>query len=98
MSVSSTLPLPGLATVPRAPVSATVARLIFERAVSGLPLRVTYPDGRVFGRGSSTSPVFDVARPSAFFARVGRDRKIGFGDSFVAGDWRPGLGTDLASC
>ncbi len=96
MSVSSTVPLPGLATVPRAPVSATVARLIFERAVSGLPLRVTYPDGRVFGRGSSTSPVFDVVRPQAFFARVGRDRKIGFGDSFVAGDWRPGPGTDLA--
>jgi cyclopropane-fatty-acyl-phospholipid synthase len=73
-----------------------VARLIFERAVSGLPLRVSYPDGRVIGRGSSVSPVFDLVRPSAFFARVGRDRRIGFGDSYVAGDWRPGTGTDLA--
>ena len=96
MSVSTTVPWQGLANVPRAPVSATVARLIFERAVSGLPLRVSYPDGRAFGRGSPESPVFDVVRPSAFFARVGRDRKIGFGDSFVAGDWRPGTGTDLA--
>jgi cyclopropane-fatty-acyl-phospholipid synthase len=96
VSVSTTVPLPGLGTVPRAPVSATVARLIFERAVSGLPLRVSYPDGRVLGGGSSTSPVFDVVRPAAFFARLGRDRKIGFGDSFVAGDWRPGPGTDLA--
>jgi cyclopropane-fatty-acyl-phospholipid synthase len=77
-------------------VNATVARLLFERAVSGLPLRVTYPDGRVIGRGSPTSPVFELVRPSAFFARVGRNHKIGFGDSYVAGDWRPGPGTDLA--
>lgn len=96
MSVSSALPWQALATVPRAPVSATVARLIFERAAGRLPLRVSYPDGRVIGRGSSASPVFEVVRPPAFFARVGRDRKIGFGDSYVAGDWRPGPGTDLA--
>lgn len=96
MTVSSTLPWPGLATAPRAPVNAVVAKLLFERAVSGLPLRVTYPDGRVIGRGSPTSPVFEVVRPSAFFARVGRNHKIGFGDSYVAGDWRPGPGTDLA--
>ena len=97
MTVSSTaLPWQGLATAPRAPVSATIARLIFERAVADLPLRVSYPDGRVIGRGSPTSPVFEVVRPEAFFARLGRDRKIGFGDSFVAGDWRPGADTDLA--
>ena len=97
MSVSTTaLPWQGLATAPRAPVSATIARLIFERAVSGLPLRVRYPDGRVIGMGSAGSPVFEVVRPTAFFARLGRDRKIGFGDSYVAGDWHPGPDTDLA--
>jgi cyclopropane-fatty-acyl-phospholipid synthase len=96
VTVSSTLPWQGLATTPRAPVSATVARLIFERAVAGLPLRVTYPDGRVLGAGSATSPEFSVLRPAALYARVGRDRKIGFGDSYVAGDWRAGAGTDLA--
>src|SRR3954449_9300308 len=96
MSVSSTLPWQGLSTAPRAPVSAVVARLLFERAVSELPLRVTYPDGRVIGSGSSTSPVFEIVRPAAFFARVGRDRKIGFGEAYVAGDWRPGTSTDLA--
>ncbi|HTL22432.1 MAG TPA: cyclopropane-fatty-acyl-phospholipid synthase family protein [Mycobacteriales bacterium] len=96
MTVSSTLPWEGLATAPRASVSATVARLVFERAVSRLPLRVTYPDGRVVGGGTAGSPVMEVVRPAAFFARVGRDRKIGFGDSYVAGDWRPADGTDLA--
>jgi cyclopropane-fatty-acyl-phospholipid synthase len=96
VTVSSTLPWEGLATAPRASVSATVARLVFERAVSGLPLRVTYPDGRVVGGGTAGSPVMEVVRPAAFFARVGRDRKIGFGDSYDAGDWRPADGTDLA--
>lgn len=96
MSISSTLPWPGLAATPRAPVSAMVARLIFERAVARLPVRVSYPDGRVIGGGAAGSPVFEIVRPTAFFARVGRDRKIGFGDSYVAGDWRAGTGTDLA--
>ena len=73
-----------------------VTRLIFERAVARLPVRVSYPDGRVIGGGAVGSPVFEVVRPAAFFARVGRDRKIGFGDSYVAGDWRAGTGTDLA--
>ncbi|HET6817359.1 MAG TPA: cyclopropane-fatty-acyl-phospholipid synthase family protein [Mycobacteriales bacterium] len=96
MSVSPTLPLQGLAPHPRAPLSATVAQLIFERAVSRLPLRVTLPDGQVLGRGTSSSPVLQLVRPAAFFARIGRDRKIGFGESYVAGDWRPGSDTDLA--
>ena len=75
---------------------ATVARLIFERAVAQVPVRVTYPDGRVLGGGSPTSPEFEVVRPAAFFARLGRDAKIGFGEAYMAGDWRAGSGTDLA--
>jgi cyclopropane-fatty-acyl-phospholipid synthase len=31
-----------------------------------------------------------------FFHRIGADLKIGFGESFMAGDWRVGPGTDLA--
>jgi cyclopropane-fatty-acyl-phospholipid synthase len=38
----------------------------------------------------------EVVRPAAFFARLGRDAKIGFGEAFMAGDWRAGSGTDLA--
>ena len=29
-------------------------------------------------------------------ARLGRDAKIGFGEAYMAGDWRAGSGTDLA--
>ena len=50
----------------------------------------------MLGSGSPTSPEFEVVRPAAFFARLGRDAKIGFGEAYTAGDWRAGPGTDLA--
>jgi cyclopropane-fatty-acyl-phospholipid synthase len=96
MTVSAPVRWPALAPSPRASVHAVAARLIFERAAARVPVRVTYPDGRVLGGGSPSSPEFEVARPGAFFAQLGRDAKIGFGDSYLAGDWRPGAGTDLA--
>ena len=96
MTVSTSVGWPALATRPRAPIRATVARLIFERAVAPLPVRVTYPDGRVLGSGSPASPELVVVRPAAFFARLGRDAKIGFGEAYMAGDWRAGSGTDVA--
>ena len=95
-TVFSTIRWPALAASPRAPIRAVVARLIFERAVARVPVRVTYPDGRVLGGGSPASPEFEVVRPAAFFARLGRDAKIGFGEAYMAGDWRAGSGTDLA--
>ena len=96
MTVSTPIRWPALAGRPQTPIRATIARLIFERAVARVPVRVTYPDGRVLGGGSPASPEFEVIRPAAFFARLGRDAKIGFGDAYMAGDWRAGSGTDLA--
>ena len=96
MTVSTSIRWPALAARPQTPIRATIARLIFERAVARVPVRVTYPDGRVLGGGSPASPEFEVIRPAAFFARLGRDAKIGFGDAYMAGDWRAGSGTDLA--
>ena len=96
MTVSATVRWPALATRKLAPIRATVARLIFERAVASLPVRVTYPDGRVLGNGPPASPELQVVRPAAFFARLGRDAKIGFGEAYMAGDWRAGPGTDPA--
>jgi cyclopropane-fatty-acyl-phospholipid synthase len=94
MTISTAIKWP--ATAPRAPLRATIARVIFEHAVRRVPVRVTYPDGRVLGGGSPTSPEFKLFRPSAFFTRLGRDAKVGFGESYMAGDWRAGSGTDLA--
>jgi cyclopropane-fatty-acyl-phospholipid synthase len=87
---------PAIAATPRAPLSATVARLIFERATILVPVRVSYPDGRIAGSGTVASPELELVRPNAFFARLGKDTKIGFGEAYMAGDWRAGAGTDLA--
>ena len=96
MTVSAAVRWPSIARTPKAPLAASVARLIFERAVRRIPVRVAYPSRSSIGGGSHDSPVFDLVRPGAFFARLGRDTKIGFGESYMAGDWRAGKGTDLA--
>ena len=96
MTVSTAVKWPAVSRPPRAPLSATIARWLWERAVAQIPVRVTYPDGTVLGAGSPRSPEFEIVRPDAFFARLGRDTKIGFGEAYMAGDWRAGPGTDLA--
>src|SRR5437763_6337475 len=87
---------PGLATPPRTPLRARVAEAVFRSAVAPLPIRVVLPDGRVLGSGGKDAPVMRLVRPSAFFARLGADAKIGFGESYMTGDWTTGAGTDLA--
>ena len=96
MTVPATVSWPALVTRSMPPIRATVARQIFERAVAPLPVRVTYPDGQVQGNGSPASPELQIMRPAAFFARLGREAKIGFGEAYMAGDWQAGPGTDVA--
>jgi cyclopropane-fatty-acyl-phospholipid synthase len=96
MTVSTAVRWPTALTPPPRPLRATIARAIFEHALRRVPVRVSYPDGRVLGAGSSSSPELEIVRPAAFFARLGRDAKIGFGEAYMAGDWRAGPGTDLA--
>ena len=96
MTVSTSIRWPTAATPPPVPLRATIARVVFDHAVRRVPVRVSYPDGRVLGAGSPASPELKVVRPAAFFARLGRDAKIGFGEAYMAGDWRAGPGTDLA--
>jgi cyclopropane-fatty-acyl-phospholipid synthase len=64
--------------------------------VAPLALRVVTPDGRVLGSGGKSAPVMRMARPAAFYARLGADAKIGFGESYLTGDWTTGPDTDLA--
>jgi cyclopropane-fatty-acyl-phospholipid synthase len=87
---------PGLATPPRAPLRARVAEAVFRRAVAPLPMRVVAPDGSVLGSGGKSAPVMRLVRPGAFYARLGADVKIGFGESYMTGDWTTGADTDLA--
>ena len=89
---------PGLDTVPtgpRATVSATVARQLFLAAVRRLPVTVVVATGsttgdpsdghtETYGRGG---PVMVLHRPDEFFARVGTQGLIGFGESYLTGAW-----------
>ena len=87
---------PDIARTPRAPLAAAVARALFRRAVRRLPVRVTFPDGTELGSGGADAPRMIVHRPEHLFARLGADLRIGFGESYMAGDWEPAPGTDLA--
>jgi cyclopropane-fatty-acyl-phospholipid synthase len=96
MTVSAVAGGPLIVRTPKAPLRATVARHIFQRAVGLIPVRATLPDGRRIGGGGAEAPEFQIVRPGAFFARLGRDTKIGVGEAYMAGDWKAAPGTDLA--
>jgi cyclopropane-fatty-acyl-phospholipid synthase len=64
-----------------------IARLLFGAAVARLPVRVRLPDGRQLGAGSPDAPLMTIQNPADFLARVGADGLIGFGESYMAGDW-----------
>ena len=74
-------------------VRATIARSLFERTVARLPLRVELADGHVISEGGAGAPVMVIER-EAFWRRLGRDGKIGFGEAYMAGDW---TASDLAA-
>jgi cyclopropane-fatty-acyl-phospholipid synthase len=84
---------PGLDVVPsgpRAAVSAVVARRLFHGAVNRLPVTITLasrtPGGHptVLGQGG---PAMTVHRPDEFFARLGRNGLIGFGEAYLTRAW-----------
>ncbi|HEY1134787.1 MAG TPA: class I SAM-dependent methyltransferase [Nocardioides sp.] len=72
---------------PRTDVYARVARGLFHGVVNRLDLTVrvgTGPDAPVWGRGG---PEMLLRRPDEFFARVGRQGLIGFGEAYLTGAW-----------
>ncbi len=78
---------PGVIQVPRSPARTAIARAVFARAVAGLPIRVRLPDGRTAGAGGPGTPEMILYRPGDLFARLGAGGLIGFGESYMAGDW-----------
>ncbi len=81
---------------PRPCLRARVARAVAARIVAHVPARVELPDGALLAPAPADAPTIRVTRPRAFFARLGHAPKIGFGEAYMAGDWRPAPGTDLA--
>lgn len=76
---------PDVAAEPKASVARTaVARRLIRRSLARLPLRVELAGGEVLGEGG---PVLTVRDPEAFCRRVGATGLIGFGESYLAGEW-----------
>jgi cyclopropane-fatty-acyl-phospholipid synthase len=78
---------PDIATASGSPARAAIARALFASAVASLPLRVRLPDGQVRGAGGPDAPAMILHRPAEFFRRLGASGLIGFGESYLAGDW-----------
>jgi len=84
---------PGVVEVPDNPVRAAIAERLFFRAVRSLPIRVSTADGRRTGTGSAAAPDLHLVRPAHFYRRLAAHGLIGFGESYMAGDW---VSDDLA--
>jgi cyclopropane-fatty-acyl-phospholipid synthase len=94
MSVAEVLPAP-----PRSHVRARIARGLFARAAARLHgIEVVLPDGDLL-RPEPGAPRMQILS-EAFFHRLGATGKIGFGESYMAGEWRaddlPGVLTAFA--
>ncbi len=81
---------PDVARLPGGPlnaVSAQVASGLLDRAAQRLPLRLVYPDGSVVGAADPTLPTLVLTHPDRLARRIGRSGLIGFGESYMAGEW-----------
>ncbi|MFH8259271.1 class I SAM-dependent methyltransferase [Streptomyces roseolus] len=75
---------PDVAQVPSAgPARIFVARYLVERALDRLGLTAPTVGARV----NTAGPRLTVHDPDAFYRRVGRHGLIGFGESYMAGEW-----------
>lgn len=85
---------PGLDAAPKPGVSAWIARRLFCSAVARLEVTVHIAaegsrPAEAIGRGG---PLIVIRRPEEFFARLGRDQLIGFGEAYITGAWDEGEG------
>ncbi|TPW90705.1 class I SAM-dependent methyltransferase [Mycolicibacterium fortuitum] len=84
---------------PLAAISGAVADHLLRRAVATLPIRLAFPDGTAIGAADPTLPTMVIERPQALARRIGCHGLIGFGESYMAGEWHstdlPGLLTEF---
>lgn len=76
---------PDVARAPRSSrIRTAVAERILRRTLGQLPLRVRLGATETLGLGG---PLVEVRDPAAFFRRIGAHGLIGFGESYMAGEW-----------
>ena len=86
---------PDIAKTPTAPTRAWVAGRLLSRVARTTPVRVLLPHGRAVGTAEPQWPTLEI-RDRHLFDRLGADLKIGLGEAYMAGDWGPAEGSDLA--
>lgn len=74
------------------PVRRAGALAAIRMIAKDLPATIVL-DNRRYGQGG---PAMRVHRSGAFLDRLGHDAGSGFGEAYLAGDWDPEPGTDLA--
>jgi len=94
MTITAPLPQPVL---PRTDLRSLLARRIMRAVVQRVPVDVRMPDGTSLAPGRREGPAIDVVRPDALFRRIAQHPKIGIGEGYMAGEWRPAADTDLAA-
>ncbi|MFI5755817.1 class I SAM-dependent methyltransferase [Streptomyces sp. NPDC051569] len=76
---------PDVARPPRTSwLRTAIAERILRHSLGGLPLRVRLGGVETLGLGG---PLLEVRDPDAFFRRIGAGGLIGFGESYMAGEW-----------
>lgn len=75
---------------------AWIARRVLAHVVGRVGVRVVLSDGTILGSVDEQAPTIEVVRPASLFERVAHHPKIGIGEAYMAGDWRPAPGQDLA--
>jgi cyclopropane-fatty-acyl-phospholipid synthase len=89
---------PAVANVPSdllARATAVIGRRLLHRIANRLPLRLEYPDGTAVGAGDAASPPLVIHQPERLARRIGRHGLIGFGESYMAGEWESDSLTEL---
>jgi cyclopropane-fatty-acyl-phospholipid synthase len=89
----------GLPAAPAYGIKAKIAARVLDRVLRKVPVTVRVAGRQRYGAPSepaSRRPVIEVTEPEPFFARLAASPMIGLGESFMAGEWRTGPGTDLA--
>ncbi|NJP99725.1 SAM-dependent methyltransferase [Streptomyces zingiberis] len=76
---------PDVAAPPRSSAARTaLTAAVLRRSLDRLPLRVRFAGGAPAGKGG---PLLDVRDPAAFHGRIGSQGLVGFGESYMAGEW-----------
>lgn len=76
---------PDIAVAPAASRARTaVTAALVRRALRRLPLRAVFAGNDTVGLGG---PLLDIHDPDAFHGRIGTGGLVGFGESYMAGEW-----------